>query len=71
MENAVDRFQLVMELRRIGERAFVHKLQKKHPELSQQQINEELSRWYRVRPGAEHGDGVGRVGDLSRFEKSS
>ena len=69
MENGVARFQLLMELRRLGERAFLHKLRQKHPDLSQNQTNEELSKWYRIRPGAEFGDGVGRVGDLSRFEK--
>jgi len=71
MESAVARFQLLMEMRRFGERAFLHKLRRKHPELSQKQINEELTKWYRTRPGSEHGDGVGRVGDLARFEKPS
>lgn len=67
MENGIVRFELLMELRRLGERAFVHKLRQKHPDLTPQQINEELSKWYCVRPGAEFGDGVGRVGDLKRF----
>ncbi len=67
MENGVARFQLLMELRRLGERAFLHKLRQERPDLTPRQINEELSRWYRVRPGAEFGDGVGRVGDVARF----
>lgn len=69
MESAVAKFQIIMELRRLGERAFLHKLREKHPDLSQQEINDELTKWYRTRPGAEHGDGVGRIGDISRFEK--
>jgi hypothetical protein len=71
MKNGVARFQLLMELRRFGERAFLHKLRQKHPDLTPQQINEELSKWYRIRPGAEFGDGVGRVGDLARFNQSN
>ena len=71
MENGVARFQLLMELRRLGERAFLYKLRETHPDLTPQQINEELSKWYRIRPGAEFGDGVGRVGDLGRFNQSN
>ncbi len=71
MENGVAKFQILMELRRLGERAFLYKLREKHPEFSQDQINEELNNWYRIRPGAEHGDGVGRIGDLFRFEKQT
>jgi hypothetical protein len=67
MENAVAKFQIVMELRRLGERAFLYKLREKYPDLSQKEINTELTKWYRTRPGAEFGDGVGRVGDPKRF----
>ncbi len=58
-----------MELRRLSERTFLHKLRETQPQLTPQQLNEELSKWYRVRPGAEFGDGVGRVGNLSRFDQ--
>ncbi|MBX3292546.1 MAG: hypothetical protein KF881_06605 [Acidobacteria bacterium] len=71
MQNAAARFQLLMELRRLGERAFVQKLRQKHPDITQEEINKELCTWYRIRPGAEFGDGVGRVGDMSRFEKNN
>ncbi len=71
MQNVVARIELLMELRRFGERAFLLKLRQKHPDLTPEQESEELSKWYRIRPGAEFGDGVGRVGDPSRFEKSS
>ena len=71
MENGVERFELLMELRRLGERAFLHKLRQKQPNLTSDEINEELSKWYRIRPGAEFGDGVGRVRDLSREKRSS
>ena len=59
-----------MELRRLGERAFLHKLRLKRPDITPEQENEELSNWYRIRPGAEFGDGVGRAGDMSRFDKA-
>jgi hypothetical protein len=71
MENGVARFQLLMEMRRLGERAFLLKLRQKHPDLTPQQVNEELSKWYRIRPGAQLGDGVGRVGDRARFTQTN
>ncbi len=71
MESGVAKFQILMELRRLGERAFLYKLRKEQPDLSEEQINEELTKWYQTRPGAEHGDGVGIIGDISRFEKQN
>ena len=71
MEKGVAQFQLLMELRRLGERAFLLKLRQKYPALTPQQANEELSKWYRNRPGAQNGDGVGRIGDLARFAQTN
>jgi len=54
-------------LRQVAEQDFIAYLRLKNPEISHEEINDELRIWYRARPGAEHGDGVGRIGDLSRF----
>lgn len=37
-------------------------LRRRHPELDEAGIEALLGAWLRQRPGAEHGDGVGRVG---------
>lgn len=54
-------------LRQVAEQDFIAYLKLKDPEISQDDINSELRIWYRARPGAEHGDAVGRIGDPSRF----
>ena len=58
-------------LRQVAEQDFIAYLKLKNPEISQEEISEELRIWYRARPGAEHGDGVGRIGDPSRFNTPS
>lgn len=68
MTNGTRKFQLIMELQQLAKRAFLHKLKVKKPHLTEKEIRTELNRWYQVRPGAEHGDGVGRIGDPSRFD---
>ena len=60
---------MIAELQRLAERAFIHKLKENNPELTPEDTIRELNRWYKLRPGAEHGDGVGRVADPSRFDK--
>lgn len=55
------------ELQELGERAFVHKLKEQRPDITPEELRAEINRWYRIRPGAEHGDGPGRVVDPSRF----
>ena len=70
MTNGIMRFQRIIELQELAERAFLYKLKKKSPNLTQDQISAEVYQWYRVRPGAEHGDGEGRPGDISRFDIS-
>ncbi len=60
--------KLVSDLQKFAERAFVNKLKIKNPSISPQEIIAELNRWYMDRPGAPFGDGVGRIGDPSRFK---
>jgi Rv0078B-related antitoxin len=42
------------------------RLHRQYPAESAQQIEERLAAWLLHRPGAEHGDGVGRVGTWPR-----
>jgi len=66
--DGIRKMQLILELQELAERAFIHKLRIKKPDITDEEITAELSAWYKIRPGAEHGDGVGRPGDLSRFD---
>jgi Rv0078B-related antitoxin len=61
--------QIVQELLEIAERAFIHKLKKRNPEISDDAIRAAVNQWYAIRPGAELGDGVGVPGDPKRFDK--
>ncbi len=67
MKSYVAQFQLILEMQRFAERAFVHKLKKKRPEITPNELRQEIDNWYTDRPAAPFGDGVGRVGDPSRF----
>ena len=69
MSSGKSKFQIVLELIALSERAFLHKLKKKKPTISSIELKKALINWYRVRPGAEHGDGDGVPGDPSRFNK--
>ncbi len=69
MENYSKVWQRIELLRQVAEQDFIAYLRLKNSDISQEEIETELGFWYRARPGAENGDGVGRVGDLSRFEK--
>lgn len=60
--------QIVQELLEIAERAFVHKLKKRNPEITDDAIRAAVNQWYATRPGAELGDGVGVPGDPKRFD---
>lgn len=63
------KLQIVANLLDMAERAFVYKLSKRYPDLTEAEIKSAIKTWYATRPGAEHGDGVGVPGDLSRFDR--
>ena len=67
MKSFVAQIQLVLNIQKFAERAFVNKLKKKRPDITFKEISEEVDNWYTNRPGAPFGDGVGRIGDPSRF----
>ncbi len=63
MENSIAKFEMIGELQEFGERAFIHKVKEKRPDITPEELRIEINRWYRTRPGAENGDGPGRVVD--------
>jgi len=67
VKSYVAQVELILNMQQFAERAFVNKLMKKRPEITQNEIREEVDKWYTDRPGAPFGDAVGRVGDPSRF----
>lgn len=64
-----ERFSIVLQLLEIAERAFVYKLRKRRPAITEQEIETALRDWYAQRPGASLGDGVGVLGDRRRFQR--
>ena len=62
------KLQIVIQLLEIAERAFVYKLTKRNPEMTESEIKTAVGNWYATRPGAELGDGVGVPGDPKRFD---
>lgn len=69
MTNEQSKFGVILELVELGERAFVYKLKKMNPLISPREIEEAVRAWYRDRPGAVLGDGVGVPGDIGRFNR--
>ena len=61
-EAAAQRLRLALDLYAAGEAMMCQTLRRKHPELDDAGIERLLVDWLRQRPGAEHGDAVGRPG---------
>ena len=59
---------MIGELQQLAERAFVFRLKEMRPNITPDQVEVEVCKWLKERPGAEFGDGVGRIGDPSRFK---
>jgi hypothetical protein len=59
------RFAMVLELHEFAVEQMRANLRRRMPGASPEQIEEELGEWSMHRPGAEHGDGVGRPVDPS------
>ena len=56
----VERFRVALELFEDGVRLMEQNLRREHPDDSDEDIEKKLRAWLRHRPGAEHGDCVGR-----------
>jgi hypothetical protein len=59
-ELSVERFQTAMALFELGEAMLRQKLRRKYPSATEAEIEGQIQEWLERRPGAEHGDGVGR-----------
>jgi len=54
------RFQMALDLYATGEAVMRHRIKRQHPELDEAEIEARLVAWLQTRPGAKHGDAVGR-----------
>lgn len=54
------RFKTTLALFEMGEAMLRQKLKRKHPGANEAEIEAGVREWLARRPGAEHGDGVGR-----------
>jgi hypothetical protein len=59
-----ERLRIALDLFELGEDVMRQNLRRAHPGETAEQIEERLSQWLLTRPGAEHGDGVGRARSL-------
>ena len=59
-ELVAERFRTTLALFELGEAMLRQKLRRKHPRASEAEIDLQVRTWLDRRPGAEHGDGVGR-----------
>lgn len=58
---AAERLRIAFELHEVGVALMRQNLRRELPEASDAEIERRLAVWLRTRPGAEHGDAVGRV----------
>ncbi len=56
------RMELAFDLYEMAEQMMRQNLRRRNPGATDQEIEEGIREWLRRRPGAEHGDGVGRPG---------
>lgn len=56
---AFELFETAVKLYRAG-------LRHEHPDISEKELDAKVTAWLHRRPGAEHGDGEGRVGEWPR-----
>ena len=64
---ASERLQVAVELADLAEQIMRANLRRRHPRATDDEIEDMLVAWYAHRPGAEHGDAVGRPLDLSKW----
>jgi hypothetical protein len=55
-----EKLRAALELHEVGVALMRQNLRRRNPDASTADIEELLSGWLRTRPGAEHGDAVGR-----------
>ena len=67
MRDFEPKFRVVSELQRLGERAFIHKLKRKKPDISDSEIAAEIASWYLTKSDTSPEDGLVRRSDLSKL----
>lgn len=60
MSEEVARLRAALDLHEDGVALMRQNLRRAHPDAPDEEIERRLGAWLRERPGAEHGDGVGR-----------
>jgi hypothetical protein len=65
MSSASEAFQATLDLFETGVNLMRQNLRRAHPRAAEEEIDRLLRQWLAERPGAAHGDAVGRVVDLS------
>ena len=64
--DAIRRLRIAFALFDDGVELMRRNLRRRHPEASDEEIERLLGRWLAHRPGAEHGDGVGRPRPMAK-----
>lgn len=68
----LQRVRVALELTELAESMLRQRLRRTRPDLDDEAIEREIDAWYMKRPGAEHGDVVGRPIDIrERFGEPS
>lgn len=62
------RLQVAFDLFATAQQLMRQNLRRRHPDLDEAEIERRLVAWRHHRPGAEHGDGVGRVIPGNEFD---
>jgi hypothetical protein len=62
----MERFMLALELTELSEQLLRQRLRRTRPDMDDEAIEREVEAWYSRRPGAEHGDAVGRPVDVRK-----
>ncbi len=65
--DVLGRMEMAFDLYEMAEQMMRQNLRRRNPGASEQEIDQGIREWLHRRPGAEHGDGVGRPG--RRFEE--
>lgn len=65
----LERMSIAFDLYEVSEQIMRQNLRRRDPSATEEEIEEGIREWLRKRPGAEHGDGVGRVASADRVGK--
>jgi hypothetical protein len=63
---AAERLRLALDMFGLGEDLMRQKLRREHPEATTEEVERMLLGWLQTRPGADHGDCVGRPRPIPR-----